>query len=222
MRTLTSVPVWLLLYFEQFTYLFLHIILFLCTTYWVFDTTRTAQKTLHRTTSECNVTWRLKASVARLQESWVPRNPNQEWLYWQGPAAMYPKPTPESRNSGVRTDGRCWATAWLTLSSGNEYTRKDTDSRVMSYGEDKWGSGGIASPFLTLTLERNEWSVTRPGRFIPGEKSADTHWIRGWMGPRAGLDAVEKRNILHYWESNPGVQPAARRYTDWTNPAQLS
>jgi hypothetical protein len=35
-----------------------------------------------------------------------------------------------------------------------------------------------------------------------------THWIVGWVGPGAGLDAAEK-NILPCRESNPGIQPVA-------------
>jgi hypothetical protein len=27
----------------------------------------------------------------------------------------------------------------------------------------------------------------------PAEETPDTRWIRGWAGPRAGLDAVMKR-----------------------------
>jgi hypothetical protein len=42
--------------------------------------------------------------------------------------------------------------------------------------------------FLAPALIGSEWSASRPGRFTPG-----THWIEGWMGPRAGLDDVEKR-----------------------------
>jgi hypothetical protein len=38
----------------------------------------------------------------------------------------------------------------------------------------------------------------------PRERALGTHWIGGWVGPRVGLDAVEKRQILHNWESNPG------------------
>jgi hypothetical protein len=34
-----------------------------------------------------------------------------------------------------------------------------------------------------------------PGRFAQGEGAPGTHWIRGWVGPRTGLDAVEKRKI---------------------------
>jgi hypothetical protein len=30
--------------------------------------------------------------------------------------------------------------------------------------------------------------------FMPRERTRGTHWIGGWVGPRAGLDAVMKRN----------------------------
>jgi hypothetical protein len=29
----------------------------------------------------------------------------------------------------------------------------------------------------------------------PGERAPDTHCIGDWVGPRVGLDAVEKRNL---------------------------
>jgi hypothetical protein len=45
--------------------------------------------------------------------------------------------------------------------------------------------------FLTSALARGEWSASRPGRFTPV-----THWIGGWMDPRAGLDDLEKRKFL--------------------------
>jgi hypothetical protein len=35
-----------------------------------------------------------------------------------------------------------------------------------------------------------------PAALPPGERSPDTHWIRGWMGPRAGLDDVQKKKFL--------------------------
>jgi hypothetical protein len=50
--------------------------------------------------------------------------------------------------------------------------------------------------FLTLALVGSEWSTLRPGRFIPGETAAGTHWIGGLVEPRAGLDDVEKRKFL--------------------------
>jgi hypothetical protein len=43
--------------------------------------------------------------------------------------------------------------------------------------------------FLTLVLVGGEWSASRPGRFTPG--------IKGWVGPRAGLDNAEKRQFLN-------------------------
>jgi hypothetical protein len=45
--------------------------------------------------------------------------------------------------------------------------------------------------FFTSALVSDEWSTSRPGRFIPG-----THWIGGWVGPRTGLDDVENKQNL--------------------------
>jgi hypothetical protein len=48
----------------------------------------------------------------------------------------------------------------------------------------------------------------------PGERAPDTHWIEGWLGPRAVLDAVVKRTILSpRRESNPRI-PIIQPYTD--------
>jgi hypothetical protein len=44
--------------------------------------------------------------------------------------------------------------------------------------------------FLTLALARGEWSASRPGRFTPEETAPGTHWIGGWVDPRAGLNDV--------------------------------
>jgi hypothetical protein len=51
--------------------------------------------------------------------------------------------------------------------------------------EDIWGSGGIASPFLTLALDESEWSASSPCRFTPQGKSPGTYWIGGWVGPES-------------------------------------
>jgi len=64
-----------------------------------------------------------------------------------------------------------------------------------------WGMEVLRHPFLTSGLEGGEWSTSRPGRFTPGEKSPGTHRIGGWVGTRAGLDAVAKRK-------NPIIAPA--------------
>jgi len=49
------------------------------------------------------------------------------------------------------------------------------------------GSGGIAPAFLTSTLDGGEWSASRPGRFTLRERAPGTHWIGGWVGPRAAV-----------------------------------
>jgi hypothetical protein len=49
--------------------------------------------------------------------------------------------------------------------------------------------------FLISALDGNNRSASRTGRFIPRERAPVTHWIGGWVGPRAGLDAVVKRKI---------------------------
>jgi hypothetical protein len=51
--------------------------------------------------------------------------------------------------------------------------------------------------FLTSALVGVEWSASRPDRFIPKERAPGPHWIGGWVGPRAGLDEVEKGKFLN-------------------------
>jgi hypothetical protein len=71
--------------------------------------------------------------------------------------------------------------------------------------------------FMPSALGRGEWSVSRRGRFTPRERTPGTHWIGGWVCPRAGLNAVKRRIFCPCWESNPNssaVQPVAHRYTD--------
>jgi len=38
---------------------------------------------------------------------------------------------------------------------------------------------------LTLPLDGGEWSASLPGHFTPKERASGTHWIEGWVGPRA-------------------------------------
>jgi hypothetical protein len=72
---------------------------------------------------------------------------------------------------------------------------------------------------LTSALDGGEGSASRPGSITPRERARDTHWIGGWVGPRAVLDAVVKRKIHSpHQKSNPRtliVQPIAQRCTDW-------
>jgi hypothetical protein len=50
--------------------------------------------------------------------------------------------------------------------------------------------------FLTSALVGGEWSASRLGRFTPRERAPGTHWIRGWVDPRPGLDDADKRKFL--------------------------
>jgi hypothetical protein len=59
-----------------------------------------------------------------------------------------------------------------------------------------WGSRCVDPLFLTSALAGGEWSASRPSRFTPKERATGTHWIGGWVDPRAGLDYVEKRKFL--------------------------
>jgi hypothetical protein len=45
-------------------------------------------------------------------------------------------------------------------------------------------------------LVGGEWSASRPGCFTLGERAPGTHWIGGWVGPRAGLGDMEKRKFF--------------------------
>jgi hypothetical protein len=56
----------------------------------------------------------------------------------------------------------------------------------------------MAPIFLTSALVGGEWSATRPCRFTSRAKEP-----RSMVDPRAGVDVVEERNILHFRESNP-------------------
>jgi hypothetical protein len=71
-----------------------------------------------------------------------------------------------------------------------------------------WGSGGIAPGILASELDGGEWSASRPCRFTPRKRAPGTRWIGGWVGTRAGLEEVVKRNIPSPWrESNRDRPP---------------
>jgi hypothetical protein len=78
---------------------------------------------------------------------------------------------------------------------------------------------------LISALDGGEWSASRPAPFTPRERAPGTHWIGGWVGPRACLVSVVKRKILSPRRgSNPRtpiVQLLAQRYTDWANAALI-
>jgi hypothetical protein len=64
--------------------------------------------------------------------------------------------------------------------------------------------------FLTSALVEGEWSVSRPGRFPPGEEV-------GWTSEPVWT-TLRRENSWPYHDLNSDtsvVQPVASRYTDW-------
>jgi hypothetical protein len=76
---------------------------------------------------------------------------------------------------------------------------------------------------LTSAIDGGVWSASRPGRFTPRKIAPGTHWIGGWVGPRAILYSMVKRKISSLRRESkpraPIVQPVAQRCTDWAIPA---
>jgi hypothetical protein len=68
-----------------------------------------------------------------------------------------------------------------------------------------WDGGSKLHTFLTSALDRGEGSVSLPGSFTPGEVAPGTHCIRGWMGHKAGQNAVAKRKTSSL--ALPGIEP---------------
>jgi hypothetical protein len=86
-----------------------------------------------------------------------------------------------------------------------------------------WGSGSIAPLILWPRQYMEVSGQLHAPASLPQERAPGTHWIGGWVDPRAVLDAVVKSKIPSpHRESNPRtpiVQPVAQRYTDWATMA---
>jgi hypothetical protein len=74
--------------------------------------------------------------------------------------------------------------------------------------------------FLTSALIGGEWPGSHPDFFTPRERAPGIYWIGGWVGPTAGLDDVEERELL----TLPGLElrtlshPAHSHYIDCAIP----
>jgi hypothetical protein len=74
------------------------------------------------------------------------------------------------------------------------------------------GSEGQLPSFLNSALDGGEWSASRPGPFTSGESASGTYLTGEWVGSRAGLDALEKREIFAPARNRtPAVHPVACR-----------
>jgi len=67
--------------------------------------------------------------------------------------------------------------------------------------------------FLTSVLHGDDRPSSRPGRFIPGERTSGTRLIGDWVGPRVGLEAVAKRKEF---VPLPGIEPDRPAYSSLT------
>jgi hypothetical protein len=89
--------------------------------------------------------------------------------------------------------------------------------------EDAWWSRYIDPHFLGLGASLR-WVISfMPLPLYRRGKCPGIHWIGGWVGPRAGLDDVEKGKFLtlQVLELRPlVVQPVANRYTDYAIPTR--
>jgi hypothetical protein len=77
---------------------------------------------------------------------------------------------------------------------------------------------------LTSALAGGEWSGSRPGRFALGKEPPGTHYLEGWVDPRAGLDDMEKRKFLtslRFQLRKLGDPYVASRYTEYGILAKL-
>jgi hypothetical protein len=84
------------------------------------------------------------------------------------------------------------------------------------------GSGCIDPHFLDLGTSWRWVVSSTPLPLYPRERVPGTHFVGGWVDPRAGLDHMEKWKFLPHRDSYsrpPIVQPVASRYTDWAIPA---
>jgi hypothetical protein len=79
------------------------------------------------------------------------------------------------------------------------------------------------SRFLDLGTVGGKWLALLSGRFTLGEKVPGTHWIGGWVGPRIGLDDVQKGKFftLPELELRPlSLSMHVTLYIDWIQRAQ--
>jgi hypothetical protein len=75
---------------------------------------------------------------------------------------------------------------------------------------------------VELYIHEFLFSASLSNSFTFRERAPGVHWIGDWVGLRADLDDVEKREFFTYRDSNSDlsvVQPVASRYTDYAIPA---
>jgi hypothetical protein len=77
------------------------------------------------------------------------------------------------------------------------------------HARETYCGSGVIAPRIR-DLDGGEWSDSRLGHFTPRERAPGTHWIGGWVGPSAGLDAVVKKKYRASAEIRTPDHPAHR------------
>ena len=83
--------------------------------------------------------------------------------------------------------------AWEQM-SGVQFLKGEDMCRPWKY------EGGVEvrlHSVLHSTLDGSEWSAASSGRFTSRYRARGTHFIGGWVGPRAGVNFVEQGKYLH-------------------------
>ena len=79
------------------------------------------------------------------------------------------------------------------------------------------GRSGITFPLILNLDTRWRWVVSFLTWSFYARKNSSTHWGEGWVGPRAGLDILERSKIsCSNWELSFRLpSPKPNHYTDW-------
>jgi len=79
-------------------------------------------------------------------------------------------------------------------------------------------TGGIAPRIVNIGVGWR-WVIFIPRPLYPRLRAPDTHWICGWVGSRADLNVVAKREIpVRIGNRIQVVQPIPSHYTCWNIP----
>jgi hypothetical protein len=81
----------------------------------------------------------------------------------------------------------------------------------MRQGREKYSSYS----FLTSKLYGGEWSATCSGRVLLPERTPGTHWTRGWVGLRAGLDTEARGEIRCFCRGSNPIRPVCSQTLYW-------
>jgi hypothetical protein len=85
---------------------------------------------------------------------------------------------------------------------GELLKRKEKRNVIMNYTIKAYRNGGVFPNILNLGTRNDQFHA--PFTLTPSEKLPSTYWIGGYVDPRSGVDAVEKRKVPYLCrESNP-------------------